>query len=238
MTALIAAAAGEHAARAPRPRDSRAVLCLGPAPQRAGGTRSRGRQPRREDGAGARQGRQAAARPLQHEHGEGDSRVSQGPRAAGGQGKGRRQERRDSRTAGRRQSRTRTTAGPVVRELPRRPADRAEHRSTGAALRRGVERAPASVRTRSGIPSPRTCCSAARTCARFRSCSATRAQHDAAVHPRQRGAAPGRVPEITSSRHVQRGQLGRRNTLNAASAGASGAARRPRGNSMPSVLIL
>ena len=55
-------------------------------------------------------------------------------------------------------------------------ADRAQRRSARAAVRRGVAaRASASARTRCGIRSRRTCCSAAPTCARSRSCSATRA---------------------------------------------------------------
>ena len=85
----------------------------------------------------------------------------------------------------------------VVRELSRGPADRAEHRSAGASLRRGVERAqrhqsscaasflrdaPAAARRRpprhSGAARPRA------------------PEHDRALHARQRRAAPRGVPQV------------------------------------------
>mgnify|MGYP003693999463 CR=1 FL=1 len=73
MARLVTAPRIRRAAGAPRPRDSRAVLRLGSAAQRARRPGYRRREPERADGAGARQGRQAAARAVQHEHCDGDS---------------------------------------------------------------------------------------------------------------------------------------------------------------------
>ena len=67
------------AARPPRPRDPRAVLCLGAAPQRACRPRPRGRQSERPGGARAGEGRQGADRAVQPADRGGASRVDAGP---------------------------------------------------------------------------------------------------------------------------------------------------------------
>ena len=121
MTALIAAPADDDAARPPRPRDPRAVLRLGPALERAGGARSRGRESEREDGAGARQGRQAAAGAVQHQHGEARPRLPEGPRGARPwAGCGRYGGRPDSASAVRPAGRPAVQPRSAVRELSRR----------------------------------------------------------------------------------------------------------------------
>ena len=61
---------------APRPRDPRAVLRVGPATERARRPRPRRREPERADGAGAGQRREGAARAVQHQRGGGASRVA------------------------------------------------------------------------------------------------------------------------------------------------------------------
>ena len=65
MSALIDAPAGDSAARAARSRDPRAVLRVGPAPERARRPRCRRCESEREDGARAREGRQGADRAVQ-----------------------------------------------------------------------------------------------------------------------------------------------------------------------------
>ena len=83
-------------------------------------------------------GGKRADRAVQHERRDGDSRASEGSggdhtRAGGQEGR-----------AGRRQDAIQPVPPippvqrPAIRELPRRPPDRAQHRSPGAAIRRGV----------------------------------------------------------------------------------------------------
>ena len=57
-----------NAAGPPRSRDPRAVLRVGPAAERAGRSRSRGREPARADGAGDGEGREGTAGAVQHHH--------------------------------------------------------------------------------------------------------------------------------------------------------------------------
>ena len=75
-------------------------------------------------------------------------------------------------------------AGAAVRQLPRRAADGAQRRSRWCGgTRRQARLEPASARTPCAIRSPRTCCSAAPTCARFRSFSGTRASAPRSATP-------------------------------------------------------
>ena len=181
MTALLDAPAGDTPLVAPRPRDPRAVLRLGPAPERAGRPRRRGCEPEREDGAGARQGREGADRAVQRQHGEGDPRVSErsGDRCVAASaridGAGRRYAVRQGRHATRAARRARRRRDPLFvnyrgGRLTVRSVDRLVRRYVAASSAR-----LASARTRCGIRSRRICCSAAPTCARSRNCSATRA---------------------------------------------------------------
>ena len=80
--ACVTAPASDQPLGAPRSRDPRAVLRVGPSPERARRPRRRRRESQRADGAGARQGREAAAGAVQQEHRDGDPRVPGGSRAA------------------------------------------------------------------------------------------------------------------------------------------------------------
>ncbi len=68
MIALLAAPAGDEPLGRRDQRDSRAVLRVGTAAERARRPGSRRCEPEREDGARAREGRQAAAGAVQREH--------------------------------------------------------------------------------------------------------------------------------------------------------------------------
>ena len=181
--------------------------------------------------------------PFNNSDGDGDSRLSEGSRAAG----------RGTAARRRRSAATRRDGEPLFVNYRGTRLSTPQHRSAGPPLRGGVQHArrhqparaapfvrdpPAAARRRpagdSGAARPRA------------------AEHDAALHARQRRAAARRLPEGASARRKQsvsrRVRVGespqprlrrcrdwRRRRRGGA---ASGAARRPRGNSMPSVLIL
>ena len=83
MSALIDAPAGGSALVPTRSRDPRAVLRVGTPSERACRSRRGRRESWREDGARPRQRRQGADRPVQRQHGDGASRLSQGTGRAG-----------------------------------------------------------------------------------------------------------------------------------------------------------
>ena len=83
MSTLLATPDASHSARLPRPRDPRAVLRLGSAPERAGRPRRRGREPERAHGARDGEGREGADCSVQRDDEEGDRRLAERPSGAG-----------------------------------------------------------------------------------------------------------------------------------------------------------
>ncbi len=164
----VARGAGRRpAARAPGPRDSGAVLRVGIAAERARRPGSRRCEPEREDGTRAREGRKAAAGPVQHEHRIRDPSVS-GRQGGADAGKRSRRDRTPQTEGSPRTNRCSSTTAAGGSPFA------ASTGSCGAMSRRAA-RGSASARTPCGIPSPRICCSAAPTCGRSRNCSAMRA---------------------------------------------------------------
>ena len=78
MSRLLEMPDTSTAARPPRPRDSRALLCVGAAVERAGRARHGRREPVGAHGARDGQGQEAAAGAVQHEHGRRAARVAEG----------------------------------------------------------------------------------------------------------------------------------------------------------------
>ena len=118
----------------------------------------------------------------------------------------------------------------AIRQLPRRAADSAQCGSARTAIRRGQQHADGDQPARAAAFLRDASASARRRPARDPGTARPRApQHDAALYARQFRAAARGLQEVASAR----AELGI-TTL----AATSGAARLPRGNSMPSVLIL
>ena len=200
MAEVLDAAGRRRSAGAPRSRDPRAVLRVGPAPERARRAGPRRREPERADGACARQGREGAARAVQHAR----------PGAAFG----------CYLAAAATRSclmRARGRDEPLFVNFRGTPADHPQHRSDRPPLcRRRAARGSASARTRSGIRLPRICSSAARISARSRSCSV---MHGSAP----RSATPTSTPR-SCSRCTGRAIRGRHRAGRAGGAGRAGKA--------------
>ena len=119
-------------ARSSRPRHPGALLCLRPAPQRAGGAGSGGREPARPHGPRPRQGRQGTDRAVQSGGGCRDSRV---PSGAARPGAARSPRRNLGERAGA------TNGRPAIRQLSRRAPVESQRRAHGAAMRDAGRRA-------------------------------------------------------------------------------------------------
>ena len=158
--------------RPPRPGDSRAVLRVRPAAERAGRSRSRGRRicPAASCACAARAARNGWCRS-----------TSRRPRRSARCSADRVAVERPGRPS---LEAARNDAGVVVKRAGDMPlflnlrGGRLTTRSVDRIVRQlrapGGDRARASARTRSGTRSRRTCCRPARICARFRNCWATR----------------------------------------------------------------
>ena len=187
MSRLLEMPDASAAARPPRPRDPRAVLRLGPAPERAGRAGRGRREPERRGSCGcwgraARSGScRSTARPRRRC--APGCRTAGALRAAGTRARGRQRvaaQRRGREGPGRPEPRPR--AARPAREplfLNYRGGTRLSTRSVrpaGAALRRGVQHALRHQPARAApLVRDAPAASAAPICARSRSCSATRA---------------------------------------------------------------